>query len=117
MNKAKVEATEELLQKASTAEGRRALAKATGLSPKRIEGLVTLTDLLQVRGIGPKMALLFQACGVTTTAQLVKQDIATLYPRMKEVNRTKQISEVLPSADLVSSWIKAAGTVPVKLVL
>jgi len=117
LNGAAVEATEDLLAKAATDKGRKALAKASGLSLERVMALATLTDLLQIRGVGPKMALLFQGCEVKTAAELAKQDIKVLYPRMKEVNRKLQISEVLPSEELVASWLRAAKTVSVKFTL
>jgi len=117
LNGASVEATEDLLAKAATQKDRELLAKASGLTLDRVTALATLTDLLQIRGVGPKMALLFQGCQANTAAELAKQDIKVLYPRMKEVNRTHQISEVLPSEELVASWLRAAKNVPVKFTL
>ena len=116
LEKVGVEATEQLLEKARTAKARKALSEKSGLPVERIKALGKLTDLLQVRGIGPKMALLFSAAGCTTAKDLSGQKIEVFYDTIKATNKTKQISEVLPSPELVASWIKAAGNVPVKFV-
>ena len=112
--KAGIEATEQLLDKSRTARSRAELAKATGIALERISELGMLTDLLQVRGVGPKMALLFTAAGCATTKGLAKMNIETFYEAIKTTNKVKQISEVLPSPELVASWIRAAAKVPVQ---
>ena len=114
LEKAGVEATEELLERAKDKKGRQGLAKATGLAADRIMALGKLTDLLQVRGVGPKMALLFTAAKCSTARELASQKLETFYEDLKKTNKVKQISEVLPPPELVASWIKAAANVPVK---
>jgi len=111
-----VEATEQLLEKSKTAKARKSLAAKSGIALERIEALGKLTDLLQMRGIGPKMALLFSAAGCTTAKELSAQKINVFYETIKTTNKTQQISEVLPSPELVASWIKAAASVPVKFI-
>ena len=109
LQKQKILATEEFLAESSTPKKRKALTAATGLPAERILELSQLVDLLQIRGVGPKMALLFRAAGVETLKDLSKAKVDLLMAKLKEVNRTKHISEVLPSADLVESWIRAAS--------
>ena len=112
-----IEDTEQFLKKASTPKARLALKAATGLEADRIEALAKLCDLLQVKGLGPKMALLFTATGLQHTDALSKADLNDLYPKMKEINNKRHISEVLPRREMVGNWIKAAKTVPVRLTL
>ena len=109
LQKVRILATEEFLAESSTPEKRAALVRKTGLSKERVLELSQLVDLLQVRGIGPKMALLFKATGIQSLNDLAGSDVKALMVKLKEVNRVKHISEVLPSSDLVASWIRAAA--------
>ena len=111
----KLLATEDLLKEVATPSARRALVKRSGLSAARVVELSNQVDLLQVRGIGPKMVMLFQAAGYTNCKALNKAKLETLYKAIAKTNDAKHISEVIPSPDLVASWIRRSGLVPVKL--
>ena len=110
-----IEDTEDLLKKASTPAARHALGEATGLKYKRLLNLAKLCDLLQIKGLGPKMALLLTATGIPETDSLSTGKIDDIYPKMKVVNNKRHISEVLPRKEMVARWILAAKSVPIRL--
>ena len=111
----KILATEDLLKEVATPAARRALVKKSGLSKARVLELSNQVDLLQVRGIGPKMVMLFQAAGYANCKALNQAKLEPLYKAIAKTNDTKHISEVIPSRDLLASWIRRSGLVPVKL--
>lgn len=112
----KIEATEDLLREVISPQAREALSKRSKISVERLVVLSNMVDLLQIRGIGPKMVLLFQAAGYPTAAALAAAKLEALHSALSTTNDTQHISEVLPSKEQVDSWRRAASKVPVRLI-
>jgi predicted flap endonuclease-1-like 5' DNA nuclease len=112
LHKGKVETTEQLLEKGGKAKDRQALAKATGLKPAELLGLVRRADLLRIKGVGSEMVLLFEAAGVKCTADLLTKDATTLTAAMNSANKSTKISEKPPTEPQLADWIAQAKKLP-----
>lgn len=112
LQKAGVETTEQLLQKAATAKDRKALAKASGLGAATLTTLAKHCDLLRIKGVGPEMVLLLEAAGVKSIADLASRDAAALVAAVESANKTKKISEKLPTEPQLADWIEQAKKLP-----
>ena len=112
LHKAKVNTTEELLAKAAKAKDRKALAKASGLPAAELLDLARRADLLRIKGVGAEMVLLFEAAGVKSTADLVKQDAALFRTAVTNANKTAKITEKPPTEPQLSDWIGQAKQLP-----
>jgi len=112
LKKASVGTTEELLGKAGKAKDRKALAKASGLPVTDLLTLAKRCDLLRIKGVGSEMVLLFEAAGVKSTADLVKQDAPKLMEADTNANKTAKITEKPPSEPQLADWIDQAKKLP-----
>jgi len=112
LKKASVGTTEELLGKAGKAKDRKALAKASGLPATDLLTLAKRCDLLRIKGVGSEMVLLFEAAGVKSTADLVKQDAPKLMDAVTNANKTAKITEKPPSEPQLADWIDQAKKLP-----
>jgi predicted flap endonuclease-1-like 5' DNA nuclease len=105
-----VATTQALLEKGATPKGRVDLAKAAKLAAKRVRELVDASDLMRVRGIGPKMVRLLGTLKVRTLAELRGQDPAKLAANVQK-SRAKldaDLKEKLPEKEMFSDWIAQA---------
>lgn len=112
-NKAKLEAagvsnTDQLLEKAASKAGRKALAEATGIDEKRILTFVNLADLMRVKGIGRQFAELLQAAGVDTIKELRTRKAANLAAAVAATNAEKKLAKAVPSESQIEEFIEAA---------
>jgi predicted flap endonuclease-1-like 5' DNA nuclease len=112
LHKASVNTTGELLDKAAKGKDRKALAKASGLAAAELLGLAKRCDLLRIKGVGSEMVLLFEAAGVKSTADLIKQDPAGLMTAVTNANKTAKITEKPPTEPQLVDWIGQAKQLP-----
>lgn len=85
------------------------LALKTGLDKGRLREIGEFCDLLQIRGIGPKMAGLLRLSGVFNRAALARENAAGLAGKLKAANLIHRVSEVLPQAEILEDWINQAA--------
>lgn len=107
-----IETTEELLEKGASPEGRRELAKQTGISERLILEWVNYADLLRIKGIGEEYADLLEATGVDCVVELAKCDPARLYKRMVDTNERIHLVRRLPTFGIVAQWVEQASASP-----
>jgi hypothetical protein len=112
LHKASVNSTDELLDKSAKGKDRKALAKASGLAVADLLGLARRCDLLRIKGVGSEMVLLFEAAGVKSTADLVKQDAAGLMAAISKANQATKLSEKPPTEPQLADWIGQAKKLP-----
>ena len=112
LHKAKVETTEQLLDKAAKSKDRKALAKTSGLPAAELLGLARRCDLLRIKGVGSEMVLLFEAAGVKSTADLNAAAPGALTAAMESANRTAKISEKPQTEPQLADWIAQAKKLP-----
>ncbi|MFH1531342.1 MAG: DUF4332 domain-containing protein [Pseudomonadota bacterium] len=89
---------------------RAALADLSGIDKKRLREIHEVCDLLQVRGIGPKMAGVLRLAGVYDTRALAAEDATALAGKMKKANDVHKVSEILPEVEVLKGWIEQAAS-------
>ena len=104
-----------LLEAAKTPKGRKELAKATGLDPKRILELANKADRLRVKGLGKEYAELLRAAGVDTVRELKYRNPAKLAEAMAAANKKRKVVRLVPTDKAVGRWIEAAKKLPLKI--
>ena len=105
----------ELLEKCATPEGRKALAEATGISPKLILKWANHSDLFRINGVGPQFAELLEAAGVDTVKEFRHRLAENLVPKLEEVNAAKNICNRVPSVKEVQKMIDQAKELEPKM--
>ena len=110
--KAQVGSTTTLLARAATAAGRRELAKASGVTEKRLLEWVNRADLVRIVGVGKEYSDLLEASGVDTVPELAKRKPANLLEAMTVVNTKKKLVRQLPTEAKVAGWVAQAKKLP-----
>ena len=103
---------EKLLEVGSTRAGRKKLAAASGVDPKRILRFVNHADLMRIKGVSSQMSELLEASGVDTVAALARRNAENLQKKMAETNEAKKLVRKVPTAGQVQSWIDQANELP-----
>lgn len=109
-----IKTTEALLKKGADPQGRKAIADATGLSPKLILGWVNRVDLFRIKGVGEEYADLLEVAGVDTVPELAQRNPGNLYQKLVEVNEEKKLVRQLPTEAKVADWVAQAKELPRK---
>ncbi len=104
--------TKRLLERTTKLSARKALAKATRIPLLRVTELAQKCDLLRVSGVGPTMMRLLRASGVAHSGELARRDAESLAAKMRQVNATKGLSEVVPGGAVLADWIGQAQRMP-----
>jgi len=105
-----ITSVEALLAAAGPADGRKALAEKTGISPALLLEWVNHADLFRIKGIGEEYSDLLEEAGVDTVVELAQRNPHNLHAKLAEVNRAKQLVRQLPSQAQVSDWVAQAKT-------
>ena len=103
----------ELLEKCAKPAGRKALAEATGISPKLI--LKWDCDLYRINGVGPQFAELLECAGVDTVKELKHRVAENLQKKLEEVNAQKNLTNRVPAVSEVQKMIDQAKELPAKM--
>ena len=103
---------EELLEKGSTAQGRKAIVEATGVSDKLLLSWVNMADLYRIKGVGQEYAELLEAAGANNVPELAKGDPANLLEKMAAANAQKKMVRRLPDLSQVEGWVAQAKNLP-----
>ena len=112
LKKAGVGSTDSLLKMGSTAAGRKALSKNSGVSEKLILEWVNHVDLFRIKGVGEEYADLLEEAGVDTVVELAQRKADNLLAKMAEVNTKKNLVNKLPAKSQVEDWITQAKKLP-----
>lgn len=107
-----IQTTDDLLEKAASASGRRALAEATGIGDGQLLKWTNHVDLYRLSGVGSEYADLLEACGVDSCPELARRNPANLAQTMAEANAAKKIVRRLPTEDTIAGWIDQAKGLP-----
>jgi len=100
--------TDDLLEKAGSKSGRKALAEVTGIDEKRILSWVNLADLMRVKGIGKQFAEILHAAGVDTIKELRTRNATNLAAAVAEANEGNKLAKATPSESQIAGFIAAA---------
>ena len=108
LQKAGIENTGQLLERAGGKKGRVELAAASEISEKRILTWVNLADLMRVNGVGKQFAELLEAAGVDSVKELRQRNAENLAQAMAEKNAERKLTGSVPAASQVQGWIDEA---------
>ena len=109
---AEIRTTEALLKKGGAPEGRKALAKATGFTPRQILEWVNRADLYRISGIGAQYSDLLEAAGVDTVMELGKRKAEALLEALTAANQKKNLVNKMPGLSQAEGWIATARSLP-----
>lgn len=105
---ARIETTQDLLERCSSFEERRALGEYLGIPPERLLTWANMADLMRISGVGPQYAELLVAATVDTILELRHRNPENLARRMHELNEETRLAKTAPSANHVQEWIDQA---------
>jgi len=108
LKKAGVRGTGDLLRKGGTDKGRKELAKASGVTHKKILEWVNHSDLLRITGVGPEFADLLEATGVDTVMELKNRKPEKLTVDLANMSKKKNLTNRVPNLKAVKSWVAQA---------
>jgi predicted flap endonuclease-1-like 5' DNA nuclease len=100
--------TDQLLKSAGSAQGRKKLAMATGISETLIHRWVNRADLLRVEGIGAQYADLLEELGVDTVRELSTRVPEKLQMQIAAINEAKKLASRTPTVRDVQAWVAVA---------
>ena len=103
-----VQTTAQLLKSTAKKSTRRAFAKKTRLSLKRLKALAQQCDLLRVKGLGPSAVRLLQAAKLQDIKALKRANAPTLHKRLLALKATLSLPQVVPAEAELKSWIAQA---------
>jgi hypothetical protein len=110
-----IRTTRKLLETAKNPRGRKALAEKTSLDEKEILRLANMADRMRIKGVGEDYAELLEAAGVDTVRELKYRNPSNLARALANVNKQRNLVELLPSEKAVVRWIAHAKTLPLKI--
>ncbi len=109
LKRAGVDNTSELLGATQTHYAEQSLAKKSGITLTRMREAVNRADLLQVSGIGPATADLFENVGVNSAKELATRRPDTLWKAIEAyVKARPELNYRLPSPTTVQSLVGQA---------
>ncbi len=103
---------EDLLEKAASPKGRKAIADKTGISDALILKWANRADLFRIKGIGEEYGDLLEAAGVDTVPELAQRKADNLYQKIVETNNAKKLVRKLPALSQIKTWIDQAKKLP-----
>lgn len=108
LESANIVTTEQLLELCCDAKGRKDVAGTTGVTESQLLRWANMADLMRISGIGSEYSELLEAAGVDTVKELRNRNAENLSATMAEINAEKKLTRVVPSATVVSGWVKQA---------
>lgn len=112
---AELKTTDDLLESAGSATGRKNLSTRTGIPEQLLLEWVNRADLMRVKGVGEEFSDLLEASGVDTVKELATRVPANLQAKMSEVNEAKKLTRRVPNLTEVEAWVAEAKTMPAKV--
>jgi predicted flap endonuclease-1-like 5' DNA nuclease len=104
-----INTTQDLLERARTAEMREKLAEETGISGKLILEWANHADLMRIKGVGEEWSDLLEEVGVDTVPELAQRNPNNLWEAIEEFDVSKShMVRQKPTKDQVAEWIEQA---------
>jgi predicted flap endonuclease-1-like 5' DNA nuclease len=107
-----ISTTAALLERGRKPQGRKVIAKKSGITETLILEWVNLADLFRIKGVGEEYSDLLEEAGVDTVVELAQRNSTYLYEKVVEVNRQKKLVRKLPTQEQVDDWVKQAKKLP-----
>lgn len=107
--KAGIRTVEALLKNGCTKQGRKNIAKTTGIKEKELLTWVNMADMFRVKGVATQYSMLLEASGVDTVKELATRKPENLHTKMMQVTaKNKKLTRVVPSVKMVKNFVKTA---------
>lgn len=100
-----IDTVEQLLHTGKTPENRQSLAKQTGLSLKRIDRWVDMSELWRIKGVGEEFSELLDFTGIDSLPKLAKCEPKKLLKDLIATNEERRLVRHLPSDLDVTRWV------------
>jgi predicted flap endonuclease-1-like 5' DNA nuclease len=107
-----ITSTKHLLEQCASANGRKSVARATGLDETQLLKWANMADLMRISGVGEEYSELLEAAGVDSVKELKHRKAEHLASRMAEVNASRKLVRQPPGAKQVAKWIEEAKSLP-----
>ena len=107
--------TRDLLKRASTKDGRRAISIVTGIGEDRLLEWVYMADLMRINGIGPLYAKLLIDAGIKSIPELARSNDRDIYLRVARANARLRLVKKVPTILQIRDWIRQARRVGSKV--
>jgi predicted flap endonuclease-1-like 5' DNA nuclease len=115
LKKLGIRTTDKLLEAATTAKARKALAWQLEVDEQTVLRWANLADRMRIKGVGEPYAELLQAVGVDTVKELKYRNVANLAKAMADANRKRRLVRLLPSEKRIERWIAQAKELQSKI--
>ncbi len=115
LKEAGVATTEDLLEKAGSATGRKNLAEQLGTQASQVLTWVNEADLMRISGIAEGFSQLLEAAGVDTVRELAQRNAENLTAKIAEVNEQLKLTGRVPNQEMVEGWIAQAKSLAPKV--
>jgi predicted RecB family nuclease len=112
LKSAGIRTSDKLLDAAKTLQGRKALARKTGIDAKRLLRFANIADKLRVKGLGQGYAELLSQAGVDTVRELKYRNPEKLAAAMRKKNEKLKLVRLVPTEKAVGRWIEEAKKLP-----
>lgn len=112
LNDVGVKTPDDLLARAATKSGRKALAGETGITEKLILKWTNHADLFRIKGVAGQFAELLEAAGVDTVKELRHRVPANLYAKLVETNDAKGLCSRVPVETEIARMVNQAKELP-----
>jgi hypothetical protein len=99
---------DDFLDRCGRSHGRREVERSTGISDDRLHRWAEMAELMRIEGIDLRYAELLAAAGVHSMRSLREQDGRRLADVLLAVNEARRLTNLVPSAAVVSGWIDRA---------
>ena len=103
-----VKIIDDLLRVGATRNGRYYLAKKVDVGPSTILRWVYRADFFRIIGIGKQYSSLLESAGVNSVTDLLRRNPYSLYEKLRETNRKKNLVRRTPPQNMVKGWINKA---------
>ena len=101
--------TEDLWRAAAPGRQARSLARQLKVGAMQVREWRAFCDLLRLDGVGPKVARVLTAAGLTDLKAVSRQEPEVLMARIREVNQQVEILGKTPDTDTVRAWVAQAN--------
>jgi hypothetical protein len=98
----------QLLAQGSTPAGRNKICSVCGIDELVLLKIVSLADMMRIKGVGGEISWLLEAAGVSNITELKTRNALTLYLKIKEINSERKMVKQIPSFNRVESYISQA---------
>jgi hypothetical protein len=112
LREAGVSTVEQLLTEGATKQGRKSLARRTGIEKAQLKRWVAQADLFRIQGVAGRYASLLEAGGAATVSEVAERKPGKLRRQLAKVNEQRALVQRVPPKAVLAGWIESARCLP-----